>query len=217
MECGKLTAKLRDAVPVCFIENGKELKRYKNIEIPDDLKKLPYKDFRFDVPMNGAITFKIIFEQGILPEAWPEARERRTRAMRNAQEATPVEAEQPEETADSAGMASEESTAVEEAATVEEAVEADNSLDAALDAIIAGVEPQEPENMTIHFNVTGERRKALVEALGSILYSKPVYKNAPTFAYAIDGYMVDKTGTLTGEYNAALLAALEEEGFTAAN
>ncbi len=22
MECGKLTAKLRDAVPVCFIENG---------------------------------------------------------------------------------------------------------------------------------------------------------------------------------------------------
>ena len=32
MECGKLTAKLRDAVPVCFIENGKEIK-YTAVEI----------------------------------------------------------------------------------------------------------------------------------------------------------------------------------------
>ena len=31
MECGKLTAKLRDAVPVCFMVDGKEVKRYKNI------------------------------------------------------------------------------------------------------------------------------------------------------------------------------------------
>ena len=30
MECGKLTAKLRDAVPVCFIVDGKEVKRYRN-------------------------------------------------------------------------------------------------------------------------------------------------------------------------------------------
>ena len=42
MECGKLTAKLRDAVPVCFIEDGKEVKRFKNIEIPDEISKLPY-------------------------------------------------------------------------------------------------------------------------------------------------------------------------------
>ena len=35
MKCGKLTTKLRDAVPVCFIEEGKEIKRVKNIEIPD--------------------------------------------------------------------------------------------------------------------------------------------------------------------------------------
>ena len=33
MECGKLTAKLRDAVPFCFMVDGKEVKRYKNIEI----------------------------------------------------------------------------------------------------------------------------------------------------------------------------------------
>ena len=62
MECGKLTAKLRDAVPVCFIENGKEIKRFKNIEIPDEIKKLPYRDFEFSVPVTGAITFKIMFE-----------------------------------------------------------------------------------------------------------------------------------------------------------
>ena len=49
MECGKLTAKLRNAVRVCFIENGTEVKRFKNIEIPDEIKKLPYRDFEFSV------------------------------------------------------------------------------------------------------------------------------------------------------------------------
>lgn len=78
-ECGKLTAKLRDAVPVCFIENGKEVKRFKNIEIPDEIKKLPYQDFEFSVPVTGAITFKIMFEEGVLPKVWPEARARKTR------------------------------------------------------------------------------------------------------------------------------------------
>ena len=53
MECGKLTAKLRDAVPVCFMVGGKEVKRYRNIEIPDEIKKLPYKVFDFNVPLTG--------------------------------------------------------------------------------------------------------------------------------------------------------------------
>ena len=79
MEMGKLTAKLRDAVPVCLLVEGKEIKRYRNIEIPDDLKKLEYQDFKFDVPMNGAITFKIMFKPGVLPEVFPQVRERRTR------------------------------------------------------------------------------------------------------------------------------------------
>ena len=43
MKCGKLTAKLRDAVPVRFYENGREIKRFKNIEIPDAIKELEYK------------------------------------------------------------------------------------------------------------------------------------------------------------------------------
>ena len=32
MKCGKLTAKFRDAVPVRFYENGREIKRFKNCE-----------------------------------------------------------------------------------------------------------------------------------------------------------------------------------------
>lgn len=79
MEMGKLTAKLRDAVPVCLLVEGKEIKRYKNIKIPDELKKLEYQDFKFDVPLSGAITFKIMFEPGVLPEEFPQARERKTR------------------------------------------------------------------------------------------------------------------------------------------
>ena len=88
MKCGKLTAKLRDAVPVRFYENGKEIKRYKNIEIPDAIKELEFRDFRFDVPESGPITFKIFFAPGILPETWPEARQRKTRTPKDT-EATP--------------------------------------------------------------------------------------------------------------------------------
>ena len=79
MECGKLTAKLRDAVPVCFMVDGKEVKRYKNIEIPDEIKRLPFIDYKLDVPTSGAITFKIHFAPGVLPEVWPEARQRQSR------------------------------------------------------------------------------------------------------------------------------------------
>ena len=39
MKTGKITAKPRDAVPVCLMVNGKEVKRYKNIELPDELKR----------------------------------------------------------------------------------------------------------------------------------------------------------------------------------
>ena len=92
MECGKLTAKLRDAVPVCFIVDGKEVKRFKNIEIPDEIKQLPFIDFKFDVPTTGAITFKIVFEAGVLPEVWPEARQRKQRGSKELPEVQAAEA-----------------------------------------------------------------------------------------------------------------------------
>ena len=63
------------------------------------------------------------------------------------------------------------------------------------------------------FNVTGERRKALVAAIGEYTGEAPIYKAAPTFAYVIGAYTVDKTGTLIGEPAPELLAALAEQGF----
>ena len=85
MKCGKLTAKLRDAVPVRFYENGREIKRFKNIEIPDAIKELEFTGFKFDVPESGPITFKIFFKAGTLPEIWPEARQRKTRTPKAAE------------------------------------------------------------------------------------------------------------------------------------
>ncbi|MCI9370115.1 MAG: hypothetical protein HFH65_07350 [Lachnospiraceae bacterium] len=56
MKTGKITAKLRDAVPVCLMVNGEEVKRYKNIDPPDMLKELEMLDFHFNVPEDGKIT-----------------------------------------------------------------------------------------------------------------------------------------------------------------
>ena len=162
MECGKLTAKLRDAVPVCFMVDGKEVKRFKNIEIPDEIKQLPFIDFRFDVPQNGAITFKIMFKAGVLPEVWPEKRQREPR---RSQHTTLI----PTHT--------------------------------------------ESSTLEIAFNVTGERRKELVNAIGAFYGITPVYQNAPTFAYRIGDYTVSKIGTLTGPNDMALHNRLSEEGF----
>ena len=162
MECGKLTAKLRDAVPVCFIVNGMEVKRLKNIEIPDEIKKLPFTAYKFDVPQNGAITFKIMFEAGILPDEWPEARQRTKRGTKAA-ELPPV--------------------------------------------------ATELENMEMAYDCTGDARKALVTAIGEYLGEQPVYQNAPTFAYHIGDYEVDKNGTVTGPYSKGLIDWLQKEGF----
>ncbi len=104
MEMGKLTAKLRDAVPVCLLVEGKEIKRHKNIEIPDDLKKLEYQDFKFDIPTAGPITFKISFAPGALPKEFPQARERRTRTYKDAPVAVIIETPAIEPCEEAAGI-----------------------------------------------------------------------------------------------------------------
>ena len=64
------------------------------------------------------------------------------------------------------------------------------------------------------FNLSGERRKQLVGAISEILNQPMKYLGAPTFAYQIgNGYHIDKTGTVTGEFNLNLFAALEQRGF----
>ncbi len=160
MEMGKLTAKLRDAVPVCLLVEGKEIKRYKNIEIPDDLKKLEYQDFKFDVPLNGAITFKIMFEPGVLPEEFPQTRERRMRRPL-AQEAQPQEAAPATDTAAEAEPQQEAQPQDEQAAEAIPASVAEAFAQALEDAQAAG----EPVTDIAAAMVDGEAIKAEIVEL----------------------------------------------------
>ena len=69
-----------------------------------------------------------------------------------------------------------------------------------------------PEELA--YNVTGERRKALVAAVANYTGEQAIYQNAPTFAYHIGQYAVDKNGLLTGPIDNALIQWLADEGFT---
>ena len=223
MECGKLTAKLRDAVPVCFIVDGKEVKRYKNIEIPDEVKKLPFKAFDFNVPLTGAITFKISFEPGVLPEVWPEKRQRKSRAAKAAEAEIPANVteaiQNALEQAEAEGQPVQEITeAAANGAGIQAEVNGPEIIITAEDgegmAESAEMEeaPQE-YSMALYYHVTGEQRKALVAAVSAYTGTPAVYQNAPTFAYAIGEYRVDKEGTLTGPASEALITALQAKGF----
>lgn len=73
--------------------------------------------------------------------------------------------------------------------------------------------------MDVRYNVTGERRKELVTATSEIIGWKPVYKGAPTFAYAVGDFLISREGTLSfsdrtdsGDVE-RLLEGLEERGF----
>lgn len=73
--------------------------------------------------------------------------------------------------------------------------------------------------MEIRFNVSGAERKKLVDAISCIVGSDAVYKKAPTFAYVVGDYIIDKTGTLECEESAVpsavnhLLSELTAQGF----
>lgn len=51
--------------------------------------------------------------------------------------------------------------------------------------------------MEIKYGLTGNKKKSLVTAIGQILEVNPTYKGAPSFAYEIDAFTVDKKGTLS--------------------
>ena len=203
MKCGKLTAKLRDAVPVRFYENGREIKRYKNIEIPDAIKDLEYTGFKFDVPDNSPITFKIFFRPGTLPETWPEARQRKTR--------TPKGIEAAPDTAQAATEMPQDATGPQAEEFPQEPMEpAEDAIPAAED------DPEDeplPEHMEVHFDVEGSARKALAHAIGEGIGAYPSYKAAPSFAYIIGDYTLDRHGVLTGPHNAYLLGLLAQDGY----
>ena len=205
MKTGKITAKLRDAVPVCLMVNGEEVKRYKNIELPDMLKEVEMTDFHFNVHMDGKITFEIHYEEGVLPEVFPEAR---TRVSRAAKAAAKAAMQQPAE--------------AEAAEAIEPAVEDEPEDSQPTDEHQAEnpgeptTEETDPEGIEVAYNVTGIRRKELVVAVGDFIGAKPEYLKAPTYAFAVGSYNIDKEGTLTGPVNPALIESLKEQGFVAA-
>ncbi|MCM1193718.1 MAG: hypothetical protein NC123_15405 [Butyrivibrio sp.] len=229
MKTGKITAKLRDAVPVCLMVEGKEVKRYKNIELPDMLKEVEMADFHFNVPEDGKITFEIHYAPGVLPEVFPEPRAKVTRAEKAAAKAkaaaeqeAPAEAPAEEETAlaaipetpaeSQAGQAEETAPASEPETDTGEAAEEASTPTEDSEAGANG----EPSTMEISYNVTGPRRKELATAVGNFIGAAPVYQKAPTYAFAIGSYTIDRNGKLSGEKNAELTEALTEQGFTAA-
>lgn len=75
--------------------------------------------------------------------------------------------------------------------------------------------------MSISYNVTGKRRKALVKAMSEYLEADAVYNGAPTFAYTAGIYTIDKHGTVSYPEHASrelaerMAAALAERGFHA--
>lgn len=73
--------------------------------------------------------------------------------------------------------------------------------------------------MTIHYNVTGSERKALVVAISEILALDAVYLGAPTFSYQIGNCIVDKNGILSfaeampRHTSSLLINALKDQGY----
>lgn len=62
--------------------------------------------------------------------------------------------------------------------------------------------------MKINYNVTGSNRKSLVNAISQELNAPAKYLGAPTFAYEIGAYRIDKNGLLEGDDNPGLVADL---------
>ena len=69
--------------------------------------------------------------------------------------------------------------------------------------------------MELKYNVTGSERKSLVGAISTVLDAPTNYLGAPTFAYEVGGYHIDKNGTVTGPDNLDLEDALHQQGFDA--
>jgi len=218
MKAAKITAKLRDAVPVCLYANGEEQVRYKNIELPDSIKALEVVDFGFDIDAAGWISFRLHFDDGVLPEEFPAPRPPNRRKLKERQTSGPdawSELATEENAPENPGKPSD---------NIEDYLPApgeDYTIATAEGNIIAEIHHGELpsiETSTVEtsFNVTGARRKELVAAIAEAIDQQAEYLGAPSFAYAIGHLRLDKTGTLHGEPPFGLLTALAERSFSPA-
>jgi hypothetical protein len=84
------------------------------------------------------------------------------------------------------------------------------------------VNAMENNTIKLRYNVTGSERKLLVAAMGDILVSKPKYLGAPSFAYEVDYFTIDKNGIVSFDDRADseeienLIERMQEQGFAAA-
>ena len=65
----------------------------------------------------------------------------------------------------------------------------------------------------IHYDVPGSARKALASAIGEIIGTYPSYQAAPSFAYIIGEYTLDRNGVMTGPRNSQLMLTLDQDGY----
>ena len=105
-----------------------------------------------------------------------------------------VSAESPEEALENAGEMQEDAESAGEAFTKEDDLSTH-------------------ETMEVRFDVAGSARKALAAAIGEHTGAYPSYQAAPSFAYLIGEYTLDRTGTLAGPKNDYLIRALAEDGY----
>ena len=72
--------------------------------------------------------------------------------------------------------------------------------------------------MKIHYNITKEQRKKMVEIVGRTLGVQPIYCGAPTFAYKVGAFEITRDGFICFGDEAEVervRTALREEGFVA--
>jgi len=75
--------------------------------------------------------------------------------------------------------------------------------------------------MTVNYNVTGTKRKELVQLIANFTGCSAKYQGAPTFAYEVDYFTIDKSGALSFDDKAdsevieRLLEMLYDNGFEA--
>jgi predicted ArsR family transcriptional regulator len=77
---------------------------------------------------------------------------------------------------------------------------------------------KEAHAMKANYNLTGTKRKELVQAIAEITGEKADYKRMPTCAYEIGNITVDKDGGVScsdEEKMQKVMEALNEKGFTA--
>ncbi len=189
MKTGRITAKLRDAVPVCLMVEGKEVKRYKNIELPDSIKEVELLDFHFNVPADGKITFEIHYASGVLPETFPEPRAKVTRAEKAAakaqKKASQEEAAEPPAPEKAELAILPEEPPIMQAAELEEAIAEPKTAKDTAEQATESPKPaeeaeanQEASTMEINYNVTGPCRKELATVVGDFIGTAPVYQKA---------------------------------------